>query len=166
MNVNFTVIIQYVLRVMQIYIITAWFWTQKLLEDVKTLKAYVIRMMRCDMYILSFTVFVFFVLFLQFTKMKTGFNSYTGNTTGVVGSGEVYKDPREKWTKGWVALANTFVTSTWRKNPRNSGSASLSQITGFVTLSWKYPSWNISNEGFVFCFFLNFVNFYTMCTHI
>lgn len=29
----------------------------------------------------------------------TGFNSYTGNTTGL-GSGEVYKDPRDKWTKG------------------------------------------------------------------
>ncbi|MFT7803001.1 afadin isoform X1 [Arapaima gigas] len=29
-----------------------------------------------------------------------GFNSYTGNTAGVVGSNEVYKDPREKWTKG------------------------------------------------------------------
>uniref|UniRef100_A0A673HY66 Afadin n=1 Tax=Sinocyclocheilus rhinocerous TaxID=307959 RepID=A0A673HY66_9TELE len=28
-----------------------------------------------------------------------GFNSYTGNTTGL-GSGEIYKDPREKWTKG------------------------------------------------------------------
>ncbi|XP_018597993.2 afadin isoform X4 [Scleropages formosus] len=29
-----------------------------------------------------------------------GFNSYTGNAAGVVGSNEVYKDPREKWTKG------------------------------------------------------------------
>uniref|UniRef100_A0A4W4FYD7 Afadin, adherens junction formation factor a n=1 Tax=Electrophorus electricus TaxID=8005 RepID=A0A4W4FYD7_ELEEL len=30
-----------------------------------------------------------------------GFNLYTGNTTaGVVGSGDVFKDPREKWTKG------------------------------------------------------------------
>ncbi|KAM4633468.1 afadin isoform 4-T4 [Polymixia lowei] len=29
----------------------------------------------------------------------SGFNSYTGNTAGVVGSGEVYKDPRDKWTK-------------------------------------------------------------------
>ncbi|XP_069370549.1 afadin isoform X18 [Paralichthys olivaceus] len=28
-----------------------------------------------------------------------GFNSYTGNSAGVVGSGEVYKDPRDKWTK-------------------------------------------------------------------
>uniref|UniRef100_A0A1A7WJB7 Myeloid/lymphoid or mixed-lineage leukemia (Trithorax homolog), translocated to, 4 n=1 Tax=Iconisemion striatum TaxID=60296 RepID=A0A1A7WJB7_9TELE len=28
-----------------------------------------------------------------------GFNSYTGNSTGVVGSGEVYKDPRDKWTR-------------------------------------------------------------------
>ncbi|XP_030578124.1 afadin isoform X3 [Archocentrus centrarchus] len=28
-----------------------------------------------------------------------GFNSYTGNSSGVVGSGEVYKDPRDKWTK-------------------------------------------------------------------
>uniref|UniRef100_A0A3Q1C9Z1 Afadin, adherens junction formation factor a n=1 Tax=Amphiprion ocellaris TaxID=80972 RepID=A0A3Q1C9Z1_AMPOC len=27
------------------------------------------------------------------------FNSYTGNSAGVVGSGEVYKDPRDKWTK-------------------------------------------------------------------
>ncbi|XP_051793000.1 LOW QUALITY PROTEIN: afadin [Acanthochromis polyacanthus] len=30
---------------------------------------------------------------------KEGFNSYTGNSAGVVGSGEVYKDPRDKWTK-------------------------------------------------------------------
>uniref|UniRef100_A0A671V2N2 Afadin, adherens junction formation factor n=1 Tax=Sparus aurata TaxID=8175 RepID=A0A671V2N2_SPAAU len=29
----------------------------------------------------------------------SGFNSYTGNSAGVVGSGEVYKDPRDKWTK-------------------------------------------------------------------
>ncbi|XP_029902463.1 afadin isoform X2 [Myripristis murdjan] len=28
-----------------------------------------------------------------------GLNSYTGNSAGVVGSGEVYKDPRDKWTK-------------------------------------------------------------------
>ncbi|XP_060907586.1 afadin isoform X10 [Labrus mixtus] len=28
-----------------------------------------------------------------------GFNSYTGNSAGVVGSGEVYNDPRDKWTK-------------------------------------------------------------------
>ncbi|XP_056337059.1 afadin isoform X12 [Danio aesculapii] len=33
------------------------------------------------------------------TPDETGFNSYTGNTTGL-GSGEVYKDPRDKWTKG------------------------------------------------------------------
>ncbi|XP_021324369.1 afadin isoform X43 [Danio rerio] len=33
------------------------------------------------------------------TPDETGFNSYTGNTTGLV-SGEVYKDPRDKWTKG------------------------------------------------------------------
>ncbi|XP_008279828.1 afadin isoform X2 [Stegastes partitus] len=30
---------------------------------------------------------------------QSGFNSYTGNSAGVVGSGEVYKDPRDKWTK-------------------------------------------------------------------
>ncbi|XP_028252445.1 afadin isoform X6 [Parambassis ranga] len=29
----------------------------------------------------------------------SGFNSYTGNSAGVVGSGEVYKDLRDKWTK-------------------------------------------------------------------
>ncbi|XP_068199339.1 afadin isoform X13 [Antennarius striatus] len=28
-----------------------------------------------------------------------GFNSYTGNSAGVVGSGEVYNDPRDKWAK-------------------------------------------------------------------
>ncbi|XP_041831234.1 afadin isoform X3 [Melanotaenia boesemani] len=28
-----------------------------------------------------------------------GFNSYTGNSAGVVGSGEVYKDLKDKWTK-------------------------------------------------------------------
>nr|XP_055042679.1 afadin isoform X22 [Misgurnus anguillicaudatus] len=36
-----------------------------------------------------------------------GFNSYTGNTTGL-GSGEVYKDPREKWTKGSPDQENTI----------------------------------------------------------
>ncbi|XP_026197063.1 afadin isoform X4 [Anabas testudineus] len=30
---------------------------------------------------------------------EEGFNSYTGNSAGVVGSGELYKDPRDKWTK-------------------------------------------------------------------
>ncbi|XP_047243807.1 afadin isoform X11 [Girardinichthys multiradiatus] len=30
---------------------------------------------------------------------EEGFNSHTGNSTGVVGSGEVYKDLRDKWTK-------------------------------------------------------------------
>ncbi|XP_018598008.2 afadin isoform X18 [Scleropages formosus] len=34
------------------------------------------------------------------TPDEPGFNSYTGNAAGVVGSNEVYKDPREKWTKG------------------------------------------------------------------
>ncbi|KAL3052179.1 hypothetical protein OYC64_004852 [Pagothenia borchgrevinki] len=29
----------------------------------------------------------------------SGYNSYTGNSAGVVGSGEVYNDPRDKWTK-------------------------------------------------------------------
>uniref|UniRef100_A0A8C2EGC1 Afadin, adherens junction formation factor a n=1 Tax=Cyprinus carpio TaxID=7962 RepID=A0A8C2EGC1_CYPCA len=37
----------------------------------------------------------------------TGFNSYTGNTTGL-GSGEIYKDPREKWTKGGPDQENTI----------------------------------------------------------
>uniref|UniRef100_A0A8C2DDP7 Afadin n=1 Tax=Cyprinus carpio TaxID=7962 RepID=A0A8C2DDP7_CYPCA len=37
----------------------------------------------------------------------TGFNSYTGNTTGL-GSGEIYKDPREKWTKGGTDQENTI----------------------------------------------------------
>ncbi|XP_072558840.1 afadin isoform X14 [Paramormyrops kingsleyae] len=34
------------------------------------------------------------------TPDEPGFNSYTGNAAGVVGSNEVYKDPREKWVKG------------------------------------------------------------------
>ncbi|XP_059354328.1 afadin-like isoform X15 [Carassius carassius] len=37
----------------------------------------------------------------------TGFNSYTGSTTGL-GSGEVYKDLREKWTKGGPDQENTI----------------------------------------------------------
>ncbi|XP_077077402.1 afadin isoform X23 [Siphateles boraxobius] len=37
----------------------------------------------------------------------TGFNSYTGSTTGL-GSGEVYKDPRETWTKGGPDQENTI----------------------------------------------------------
>nr|XP_046147515.1 afadin-like [Oncorhynchus gorbuscha] len=43
------------------------------------------------------------------TTGLAGFNSYTGNTTGVVGSGEVYKDPREKWTKGGQEQENTLT---------------------------------------------------------
>ncbi|KAM9355567.1 afadin isoform 4-T4 [Pholidichthys leucotaenia] len=31
--------------------------------------------------------------------IHSGFNSYTGNSAGVVGTGEVFKDPRDKWTK-------------------------------------------------------------------
>ncbi|XP_066533021.1 afadin isoform X15 [Hoplias malabaricus] len=43
------------------------------------------------------------------TPDEPGFNSYTGNTTaGVVGSGEVYKDPREKWTKGGQEQENSL----------------------------------------------------------
>ncbi|TRY86925.1 hypothetical protein DNTS_002199 [Danionella cerebrum] len=42
-----------------------------------------------------------------FDKFTTGFNSYTGNTTGL-GSGEVFKDPREKWTKGGLDQENTL----------------------------------------------------------
>uniref|UniRef100_A0A671N976 Afadin n=1 Tax=Sinocyclocheilus anshuiensis TaxID=1608454 RepID=A0A671N976_9TELE len=48
-----------------------------------------------------------FTLFLPFDKIKTGFNSYTGNTTGL-GSGEIYKDQREKWTKGGPDQENTI----------------------------------------------------------
>ncbi|XP_060772371.1 afadin isoform X7 [Neoarius graeffei] len=43
------------------------------------------------------------------TPDEPGFNSYTGNTTGVVGSGEVYKDPREKWTKGGPDQENSIA---------------------------------------------------------
>nr|XP_023829644.1 afadin [Salvelinus alpinus] len=43
------------------------------------------------------------------TTGLAGFNSYTGNTTGVVGSGEVYKDLREKWTKGGQEQENTLT---------------------------------------------------------
>uniref|UniRef100_A0A669CS73 Afadin, adherens junction formation factor n=1 Tax=Oreochromis niloticus TaxID=8128 RepID=A0A669CS73_ORENI len=32
-------------------------------------------------------------------RAPSGFNSYTGNSSGVVGTGEVYKDPRDKWTR-------------------------------------------------------------------
>ncbi|XP_021467621.2 afadin isoform X17 [Oncorhynchus mykiss] len=42
------------------------------------------------------------------TPDEPGFHSYTGNTTGLVGSGEVYKDPREKWTKGGQEQENTL----------------------------------------------------------
>ncbi|XP_043076556.1 afadin isoform X12 [Puntigrus tetrazona] len=41
------------------------------------------------------------------TPDEPGFNSYTGNTTGL-GSGEIYKDPREKWTKGSPDQENTI----------------------------------------------------------
>ena len=40
------------------------------------------------------------VLYFPNELIHTGFHSYTGNTTGVVGSEEGYKDLREKWTKG------------------------------------------------------------------
>ncbi|XP_071019062.1 afadin-like isoform X24 [Oncorhynchus clarkii lewisi] len=43
------------------------------------------------------------------TPDEPGFHSYTGNTTGLVGSGEVYKDPREKWTKGGQEQENTLT---------------------------------------------------------
>ncbi|XP_045551668.1 afadin isoform X19 [Salmo salar] len=43
------------------------------------------------------------------TPDEPGFNSYTGNTTGVVVSGEVYKDLREKWTKGGQEQENTLT---------------------------------------------------------
>ncbi|XP_045067220.1 afadin isoform X11 [Coregonus clupeaformis] len=43
------------------------------------------------------------------TPDEPGFISYTGNTTGVVGSGEVYKDLREKWTKGGQEQENTIT---------------------------------------------------------
>ncbi|TNN56099.1 Afadin [Liparis tanakae] len=36
-----------------------------------------------------------------------GFNSYTGNSAGVVGSGEVYNDPRDKWPKS-LEQENSF----------------------------------------------------------
>ncbi|XP_047657609.1 afadin isoform X21 [Tachysurus fulvidraco] len=42
------------------------------------------------------------------TPDEPGFNTYTGNTTGVLGSGEVYKDPREKWTKGGADQENSI----------------------------------------------------------
>ncbi|XP_016353262.1 afadin-like isoform X1 [Sinocyclocheilus anshuiensis] len=41
------------------------------------------------------------------TPDEPGFNSYTGNTTGL-GSGEIYKDQREKWTKGGPDQENTI----------------------------------------------------------
>ncbi|XP_051954305.1 afadin-like isoform X9 [Xyrauchen texanus] len=41
------------------------------------------------------------------TPDEPGFNSYTGNSTGL-GSGEVYKDLREKWTKGGPDQENTI----------------------------------------------------------
>ncbi|XP_064196416.1 afadin isoform X15 [Anguilla rostrata] len=38
------------------------------------------------------------------TPDEPGYNTYTGNTAGVVGSNEVYKDPREKWAKSGQEL--------------------------------------------------------------
>ncbi|XP_052379514.1 afadin-like isoform X14 [Oncorhynchus keta] len=43
------------------------------------------------------------------TPDEPGFNSYTGNTTGVVGSEDGYKDLREKWTKGGQEQENTLT---------------------------------------------------------
>ncbi|XP_064847059.1 afadin-like isoform X13 [Oncorhynchus masou masou] len=43
------------------------------------------------------------------TPDEPGFHSYTGNTTGVVGSEEGYKDLREKWTKGGQEQENTLT---------------------------------------------------------
>ncbi|CAI5684352.1 unnamed protein product [Oreochromis niloticus] len=37
-----------------------------------------------------------------------GFNSYTGNSSGVVGTGEVYKDPRDKWTRSSQEQENSI----------------------------------------------------------
>uniref|UniRef100_A0A8C7NIN2 Afadin n=1 Tax=Oncorhynchus mykiss TaxID=8022 RepID=A0A8C7NIN2_ONCMY len=43
------------------------------------------------------------------TGNSKGFHSYTGNTTGVLGSEEGYKDLREKWTKGGQEQENTLT---------------------------------------------------------
>ncbi|XP_036831684.1 afadin isoform X6 [Oncorhynchus mykiss] len=43
------------------------------------------------------------------TPDEPGFHSYTGNTTGVLGSEEGYKDLREKWTKGGQEQENTLT---------------------------------------------------------
>uniref|UniRef100_A0A669D305 Afadin, adherens junction formation factor n=1 Tax=Oreochromis niloticus TaxID=8128 RepID=A0A669D305_ORENI len=42
------------------------------------------------------------------TKAGSGFNSYTGNSSGVVGTGEVYKDPRDKWTRSSQEQENSI----------------------------------------------------------
>uniref|UniRef100_A0A669BGQ3 Afadin, adherens junction formation factor n=1 Tax=Oreochromis niloticus TaxID=8128 RepID=A0A669BGQ3_ORENI len=43
-----------------------------------------------------------------FSPALPGFNSYTGNSSGVVGTGEVYKDPRDKWTRSSQEQENSI----------------------------------------------------------
>uniref|UniRef100_A0AAY4CJF9 Afadin n=1 Tax=Denticeps clupeoides TaxID=299321 RepID=A0AAY4CJF9_9TELE len=51
-----------------------------------------------------------------------GFNSYTGNTTGVVGSGEGFKDLRERWTKSGqdqdIAVTGAPESLTFKERQR------------------------------------------------
>ncbi|XP_028858000.1 afadin isoform X17 [Denticeps clupeoides] len=56
------------------------------------------------------------------TPDEPGFNSYTGNTTGVVGSGEGFKDLRERWTKSGqdqdIAVTGAPESLTFKERQR------------------------------------------------
>ncbi|KAL0967409.1 hypothetical protein UPYG_G00251890 [Umbra pygmaea] len=66
-----------------------------------------------------------------------GFNSYTGNTTGVVGSGEVYNDPREKWTKGGQEQENMITPESMTFKERQRLFSQGKEVSNKVKASRK-----------------------------
>ncbi|XP_012994032.2 afadin isoform X6 [Esox lucius] len=71
------------------------------------------------------------------TGSSKGFNSYTGNTTAVVGSGEVYKDPREKWTKGGPEQENSITPESMTFKERQRLFSQGKEVSNKVKASRK-----------------------------
>ncbi|XP_012994043.2 afadin isoform X19 [Esox lucius] len=71
------------------------------------------------------------------TPDEPGFNSYTGNTTAVVGSGEVYKDPREKWTKGGPEQENSITPESMTFKERQRLFSQGKEVSNKVKASRK-----------------------------
>ncbi|KAJ8009047.1 hypothetical protein DPEC_G00084780 [Dallia pectoralis] len=71
------------------------------------------------------------------TGSSKGYNSYTGNTTAVVGSGEVYKDPREKWTKGGQEQENSITPESMTFKERQRLFSQGKEVSNKVKASRK-----------------------------